>query len=113
MVVARGTASCPEGAVVSETPGGMRLTTHSCDAVPGLSAQEQRTALDFVPDTVSRRTAHRALHGSGRRGRRHREVVDQVAAVMILQQALDLERSSGAPAGEQVGSVTHDQEGEG
>lgn len=62
VVVARGTASCPEGAVVSETPGGMRLTTHSCDAVPGLSAQEQRTALDFVPDTVSRRTAHRALH---------------------------------------------------
>ncbi|GAB96353.1 putative Holliday junction resolvase [Kineosphaera limosa] len=47
--------------------------------------------------------AHRALHASGRPGRRHREVVDQVAAVTILQTALEAERVSGQPAGESVG----------
>lgn len=55
--------------------------------------------LDERLTTVS---AHQALHSSGRKGRTHRQVVDQVAAVMILQQALDIERSTGARAGEQV-----------
>ena len=55
--------------------------------------------LDERLTTVS---AHRALHSSGRKGRKHRQVVDQVAAVMILQQALDIERATGARAGEPV-----------
>ena len=55
--------------------------------------------LDERLTTVS---AHQALHASGRKGRKHRQVVDQVAAVMILQQALDVERATGARAGELV-----------
>lgn len=47
--------------------------------------------------------AHRGLRASGVPGRRHRESVDQVAAVLILQSALDAERVSGSPAGEVVG----------
>jgi putative Holliday junction resolvase len=47
--------------------------------------------------------AHRALHASGVAGRRHRARVDQVAAVLILQAALDAERSTGRPAGAIVG----------
>ncbi|WP_298749655.1 Holliday junction resolvase RuvX [uncultured Serinicoccus sp.] len=42
--------------------------------------------------------AHRALHGSGVPGREQRGVVDQVAAVLILQAALD-SRRAGRPAG--------------
>ncbi len=56
----------------------------------------------LVDERLSTVEAHRALHASGRPGRRHREVVDQVAAVTILQTALDVERDSGRPAGEAV-----------
>lgn len=47
--------------------------------------------------------AHRALRESGVAGRRVRTVVDQAAAVIILQSALDAERSSGRPPGRPVG----------
>jgi len=49
--------------------------------------------------------AHRALHAAGRPGRSHRAVVDQVAAVLLLQAGLDAERASGRPAGELVAAV--------
>ncbi len=47
--------------------------------------------------------AHRGLRASGVPGRKQRESVDQVAAVLILQGALDAERTNGNPAGEMVG----------
>ncbi len=45
-------------------------------------------------------SAESMLRASGRTGKQRRAVVDQAAAVMILQQALDTERSSGEPPGE-------------
>jgi len=56
----------------------------------------------LVDERLTTVSAHQALHRSGRPGRRHRAVVDQVAAVMILQAALDQERRTGHPAGELV-----------
>ena len=56
----------------------------------------------LVDERMTTVSAHQALHASGRSGRRHREVVDQVAAVMILQSALDTERSSGRRGGAAV-----------
>lgn len=47
--------------------------------------------------------AHRRLAASGVPGRRQRQSVDQAAAVLILQAALDAERSTGIPGGEVVG----------
>ncbi|MGC1206450.1 MAG: Holliday junction resolvase RuvX [Ornithinimicrobium sp.] len=47
--------------------------------------------------------AHRRLTASGVPGRRQRQSVDQAAAVLILQAALDAERSTGTPGGEVVG----------
>ncbi|WP_084252682.1 Holliday junction resolvase RuvX [Devriesea agamarum] len=58
------------------------------------------TEIRLVDERFTTTSAHQALHRSGRKGRRHREVVDQVAAVMILQQALDQERSTGTSPGE-------------
>jgi putative Holliday junction resolvase len=49
--------------------------------------------------------AHEALRAGGRDSRMRRSVVDQAAAALLLQSALDAERSSGAPAGELVRSV--------
>lgn len=56
----------------------------------------------LVDERLTTVSAHQALHGAGRPGRRHRAVVDQVAAVLILQSALDQERSTGEPVGELV-----------
>jgi putative Holliday junction resolvase len=56
----------------------------------------------LVDERMSTVTAHQALHASGRAGRNHRQVVDQAAAVVILQTALDAERSTGRRAGEPV-----------
>ncbi len=58
----------------------------------------------LVDERLTTVSAHQALHASGRPGRRHREVVDQVAAVMIAEHALESERHTGRPAGELVGN---------
>lgn len=57
----------------------------------------------LVDERMSTVSAHRALTESGRPGRRHRGVVDQAAAVVILQDALDAERATGRRPGERVG----------
>lgn len=56
----------------------------------------------LVDERMSTVSAHQALHAAGRAGRRHRAVVDQAAAVVILQSALDGERARGRRTGERV-----------
>jgi putative holliday junction resolvase len=56
----------------------------------------------MVDERMSTVSAHQALQASGRSGRRHRQVVDQAAAVVILQYALDAERATGRRPGEPV-----------
>ena len=53
----------------------------------------------LVDERLTTVTATRELRESGVRGRRSRAVVDQAAAVVILQNALDAERASGRPPG--------------
>jgi putative holliday junction resolvase len=52
-------------------------------------------------------TAENLLRDRGRKGSKRRAVVDQAAAVVILQQALDTERASGKAPGEVV-TVEHE-----
>ena len=56
----------------------------------------------LVDERLSTVDAARTLRDSGVAGRKQRAVVDQAAAVLILQAALDGERSSGMPPGEPV-----------
>lgn len=56
----------------------------------------------LVDERLTSVDAHRALRQSGVDGRRQRAVVDQAAAVLILQAGLDEERSTGRPPGEPV-----------
>jgi putative Holliday junction resolvase len=49
--------------------------------------------------------AHDALRQGGRGSRARRPAVDKAAAALILQGALDTERTTGLPAGELVGSA--------
>jgi putative Holliday junction resolvase len=59
-------------------------------------------AVRLSDERLSTVSAEAALRAQGRKGSRRRAVVDQVAAVVILQTALDTERSTGRPAGEAV-----------
>jgi putative holliday junction resolvase len=56
----------------------------------------------LVDERLSTVTAHHRLREAGMKGRKRRPVVDQAAAVVILQSALDGERSSGRPPGSLV-----------
>ena len=58
----------------------------------------------LVDERLSTVGAHRALHDAGLGGRKHRKVIDQVAAVLVLQTALDAEKSSGRAPGSLVDS---------
>ena len=56
----------------------------------------------MVDERLTTVDAHRRLRDSGVPGRGQRAVVDQAAAVLILQAALDTEALSGRPPGETV-----------
>lgn len=56
----------------------------------------------LVDERLSTVTATTALRDMGVAGRRQRGVVDQAAAVVILQSALDAEKASGQPPGSVV-----------
>jgi len=58
--------------------------------------------LRLVDERLSTVTAEAVLRDRGKKGRKRRAVVDQAAAVVILQGAIDTERSTGSPAGEAV-----------
>jgi putative Holliday junction resolvase len=62
----------------------------------------------LVDERLSTVSAHAALRASGRSSRQSRPVVDQVAAVIIVQHALDFERTAGTPPGE----IAHPDEGQ-
>ncbi|MBE1875004.1 Holliday junction resolvase RuvX [Myceligenerans pegani] len=62
-------------------------------------AGQAATELRFVDERMTTVTATQALHAAGRTTRKHRSVIDQAAAVIILQSALDAERATGARAG--------------
>jgi putative holliday junction resolvase len=56
----------------------------------------------MVDERLSTVSAQRRLRASGRTVKRSRAVIDQAAAVIILQQALDFERRGGTPPGAQI-----------
>ncbi|KQQ27515.1 Holliday junction resolvase RuvX [Frondihabitans sp. Leaf304] len=64
----------------------------------------------LVDERLSTVTASSALRASGRSSKKQRSVIDQVAAVIIVQHAIDLERSSGRPPGSLVPVTTNPDE---
>jgi putative Holliday junction resolvase len=62
----------------------------------------------LVDERLTTVSANAALRASGRSSKQSRSVVDQVAAVILVQHALDFERSAGTPLGE----VAHTAKGQ-
>jgi putative holliday junction resolvase len=59
----------------------------------------------LVDERLTTISAEAMLRDRGVKGRARRAVVDQAAAVVILQHALDTERATGTPPGEVIGEV--------
>jgi putative Holliday junction resolvase len=71
-----------------------------------LAARLAPLPVRLVDERLTTVMAHEALRAGGRRERARRPVVDKAAAALILQGALDTERSTGSPPGELVGSAS-------
>lgn len=84
----------------AEGPAAVRIR----EVAAGLAATG--TAVRLVDERFTTVTAERVLRDRGRKGKKRRAVVDQAAAVVILQHALDLERETGAPPGEPLANRT-------
>ncbi|WP_043445556.1 Holliday junction resolvase RuvX [Arthrobacter sp. L77] len=70
--------------------------------VDELLRQSHPLPVRLVDERLSTVSAHRSLHAAGLGSRDHRKVVDQVAAVEILQHAIDTQRSRGRDVGDPV-----------
>ena len=86
---------------------GLPLSLRGTDTASTADAREFAAALAaasrvdvrLVDERLSTVSAHAAMRGSGRTQRESRIMIDQVAAVILLQQALDVEKRSGMPPG--------------
>lgn len=67
-----------------------------------VAARVAPTPVVLVDERLSTVSAEAVLRAQGRKGQRRRAVVDQAAAVVILQNALDTERGTGRGPGELV-----------
>ena len=67
-----------------------------------LSDAGQGQEVRLVDERLTTVSAHRSLHEAGLNSRNHRKVVDQAAAVAILQQSIDTQRSLHRDVGELV-----------
>lgn len=66
-------------------------------------AAAQPAPVRLVDERLSTVSAHTALRQSGRSQKGSRSIVDQVAAVVLLQHAIDSEKRTGTAAGIPVG----------
>ena len=72
----------------------------------GLAEALAPVRVRLVDERLTTVSAEAMLRDRGVKGRARRAVVDQAAAVVILQQALDTERATGTPPGELIGPVS-------
>jgi putative Holliday junction resolvase len=79
-----------------EGPAAVRIRRHAVSLARRVSPIRVR----LVDERLTTVTAARTLSGRGRKAHQQRSVIDQVAAVTILEHALDTERRTGLAPGE-------------
>jgi len=111
--VRRGTDAASEIAAIAADAEAVELVVGHPLSLSGLSTASTDDAVWFarelarvsgrdvrlVDERLSTVTAGRSLREAGRGSREQRPVIDQVAATIILQTALDAERAQGTPPG--------------
>ena len=87
--------------------GGHTASTDDAEKFARALAGSTAVPVRMVDERLSTVSAQAALRASGRTVKNSRSVIDQVAAVIIVQNALDYERTAGFPPG----VVEHPDEG--
>lgn len=87
-----------------EGPAAEKAREYAAELVSALAGRGHDVGVRLCDERLTTVTAEAQLREQGRRGAKRRKVVDQVAAVVILQNALDTERATGRPPGELVRS---------
>lgn len=92
--------------------GERTLSTEDAEAFAVQLARRlgERAEVRLVDERLSTVSAQGQLRQAGKRTKESRGVIDQAAAVVILQHALDLERSRGEAPGEVVLAELHDDQ---
>jgi putative Holliday junction resolvase len=72
------------------------------EVAAALAARIAPVAVRLFDERFTTTTAHAVLRQRGKNSRARRQVVDQAAAAVLLQAALDAERATGQPPGELV-----------
>jgi putative holliday junction resolvase len=72
------------------------------EVASALAARIAPVPVRLVDERFTTTTAHAVLRQGGKDSRARRQIVDQAAAAVLLQAALDAERTSGRPPGELV-----------
>ncbi|KHK98401.1 Holliday junction resolvase [Microbacterium mangrovi] len=68
----------------------------------GALADASGLPVRLVDERLTTVTAHQALRSSGRSQRNSRNIVDQIAAVVLLQHAIDVEKQTGRAPGDLI-----------
>ena len=77
-------------------------TTDARAYAAALAARVAPVPVRLLDERLTTVSATQQLRAAGRDARAARSVIDAAAAVVLLEAALDRERNTGAPAGEQV-----------
>lgn len=68
-------------------------------------AEKTNVPLRFIDERLTTVTAANALKTSGRNAKSGRAIIDQIAAAVILEQALEIERSAGTQPGKSLKEI--------
>lgn len=82
-----------------EGPAAVKVREVAAEVAQKVAQTVAGAGVRLVDERFSTVTAERVLRDRGKKGSKRRAVVDQAAAVVILQHALDLERETGKPPG--------------
>ncbi|TFC29285.1 Holliday junction resolvase RuvX [Cryobacterium sp. TMT2-18-3] len=82
--------------------GNRTASTNDAVGFAELLARSLTVPVRLVDERLSTVAAQSVLRSAGRKAKTQKPVIDQVAAVIILQHALDTERTLGTPAGTAV-----------
>ena len=89
----------PIGLGGAHGPAVQAATDYARDLRNALAGNHIDLPIRLIDERMSTMQATRQLQSAGRDARKGRNVVDQAAAVIIVQQAVDQERATGLPPG--------------
>ena len=85
-----------------EGPAAAKVRAYALQLANRLAAGPVPVPVRLVDERMSTVTAAQGLRASGVKSKKGRSVIDQAAAVVILQSALEREKSTGLPPGQAV-----------